>query len=202
VSTRAIVTIVDGKDTQRIYAHGDGYPAGVGQLVKYFAAIAPGIDMNSEFKKRIPNQKWSPYAHVANVSTHTNKFTAGLLGYLWQKGYTGAYLTDRNPLTEEPTDIDWHYIVTLPGDYGSSVKPKLQVYRGEDKGFKELPDVEWESYDGKTPYWVERKQHEAAEKKRKATGLKVPAVKPRAKKLRVINTGTGALLYGLKRSRR
>jgi hypothetical protein len=199
MSTRAIITITDGKKTQRIYAHGDGYPSGVGQLVKYFTNIAPGIDRNSGFKKYVPNQKWSPYASVSNVSTHTGKFVAGLLGYLWQKGYTGAYLTDRDPITEEPTDIDWHYIVTLPGDYGTRAKPKLQVYRGELKGFKELPNVEWESSDGETPYWVERKQHEAAEKKR----LKVPAVKPsRAKKLRVINTSTGALLYGLKRSRK
>jgi hypothetical protein len=220
VSTRAIVTATNGNETYRIYCHGDGYPAGLGQLVKYFTNIAPAIDPNSGFSKyksfRVnpktgkEDYKYSPYGSVPNAAGEPNKYIAALLGYLWKKGYTHAYLTDRNPVEEAKndwSDIEWHYVVNL-GDRGK--KPSLKVYRKEYTGegpnmkghFVELPNVEWESYDGKTPYWVERKQHEAAEKKRKATGLKVPAVKPRAKKLRVINTSTGALLYGLKRSRR
>lgn len=180
MSTRAIVTITDGKKIQRIYAHGDGYPRGLGQLVKYFTNIAPGIDPNSGFKKRVP--KYSPYGFVPNVAIEPDKFTASLLGYLWKKGYTSAYLTDRDPDQEAKndwSDVEWHYVVTLPGGYGTGKKPSLkvfeQVYTGTGehiKGhFEELKDVEWESYDGRTPYWVGRNNKEVNSKL-----MKVPPI--------------------------
>ena len=218
MSTRAIVTVTNGNKTRRIYCHGDGYPAGLGQLVKYFTNIAPVIDPNSGFSKykafRVnpktgkEDYKYSPYGHVPNVAGEPDKYIAGLLGYLWKKGYTSAYLTDRDPVKEAKddwTDIEWHYVVNLP-KMGSQAKPALKVYREESYGeadtrgmhkshFVELPDVEWESYDGKTPYWVERKNREAEEKKRKAAEMKVPAVRASRKKLRTINTPIGGIVY-------
>lgn len=204
MSTRAIVTITDGEKTQRIYAHGDGYPKELGQLVKYFTNIAPGIDPNSGFKKRIPGSKYSPYGFVPDVATEPDKFTASLLGYLWKKGYTSAYLTDRDPekeAKEDWSDIEWHYVVTLPGTYGTGRKPSLKVFEqtytstgdGGNKGsFKEIKDVEWESYDGKTPYWVVRKQQEAEEKKR-IRAMKVPAVVMSQKATRKFLRDTGGI---------
>lgn len=216
MSTRAIVTATDGKETYRIYCHGDGYPAGLGQLVKYFTNIAPAIDPNSGFSKyksfrKDPKTgketyKYSPYGFVPNAAGEPSKYIAALLGYLWKKGYTHAYLTDRDPVKEAKedwSDIEWHYVVNL----GRGGKPALKVFRQDYTGdspnmkghYTELPNVEWESYDGETPYWVERKRVEAEEKKRT---MKVPAVKaPRAKKLRTINTPIGGIIYSAKRGK-
>lgn len=212
MSTRAIVTVTNGDQTRRIYCHGDGYPRELGQLVKYFTNIAPSIDPNSGFSKYKAfrtnpktgkqDYKYSPYGFVPNVAGEPDKYIAGLLGYLWKKGYVSAYLTDRDPVKEAKedwTDIEWHYVVNL-GD--RSKKPSVKVYKQEYTGespnlkshFEELKDVEWESYDGQTPYWVERKnreEREKAEKLAKSRSMKVPPIVMSQKATKKFLGGTG-----------
>ncbi len=147
MSTRAIVTATskntwpdkDGKEETRIehwslYCHGDGYPNHLGKLVLDFAELAPGMDpnnhenFNTDSWDKMRKSGYDPYAFVPNVSGEADKFIAALAGYLWQQGYTSAYMTNRDAreeATEEHgTDIQWLYEVTFPDH-----KPKVETLK-------------------------------------------------------------------------
>ena len=141
MSTRAIVTAVNGGEKWSLYCHGDGYPAIVGRLVKNFAHLAPYIDVNNpkgrEAMRRrmdIPFEvrrgaKVSGYQYMANTSYDPSKFIAALAAFMVQKGYSGVYMTDRDPIQEAKqadTDIDWYYLVNM-----NNGNPRVRAYRME-----------------------------------------------------------------------
>lgn len=153
MSTRAIVTATSERDyTDKegevhhlsehwsLYCHGDGYPSCLGELVLDFAKLAPTIDPNNHehfYHESLDNMSksgYNPYAFVPNVSKEADKFIAAFAGYLWQQGYTSAYMTDRDArkeLTDQyGTDIEWLYEVTFNDD-----GPEVKVFNQCGKAF-------------------------------------------------------------------
>ncbi len=100
MSTTAGITIKDRFDTFYIYCHGDGDM--IGKMLKDICIESAKMDSNNH-KNYDENYKiWAP-----NASIEAKKFVAVLLGMLWEKGYTGAYLE-----TEELSG-NYNYLVRL-----------------------------------------------------------------------------------------
>jgi len=130
MSTRAIVKVTDGRDTYSLYCHGDGYPEYLGKRIRAFCHLAPYLDGNHPtnadqraYRKIADLHEWPNrpryYGRVAtyNVASEACKFVAILSAFLWQKGYCGAYLTQRDgrqEAAEDWTDIEWQYEIELP----------------------------------------------------------------------------------------
>ena len=133
MSTRAVIMARDKRERWSLYCHGDGYPSGLGKMVSDFVDLAPKIDPNNRDYIR-PVSYDDPYKFVSNVSSEAGKFIASLAGYLWQQGYTSAYMTNRDPrreLEERGTDIRWLYEIVLKG----GEDPVVQVFELTDMGF-------------------------------------------------------------------
>ena len=117
MSTRAIIKARDSEETWSLYCHRDGYPSHLGRMVLDFVELAPRIDPNNKYYQRGDSKdSYNPYQFIPNVSLEAGKFIASLAGYLWQQGYTSAYMTSRNPREEREkggTDIEWLYEVVL-----------------------------------------------------------------------------------------
>lgn len=152
MSTRAVITVksADGKDVRRLYAHGDGYPYYLGTRVSNFVDLAPRLDGNSPSRK-VQTSVYGgsrygrlsglgrAYAGMYNVSVEPDKFVPALITYLTTKGYSGLYLTDRDPEKEsqegDGTDIEWHYVITLGSDFGKKAKLESYYYNSSKHRF-------------------------------------------------------------------
>lgn len=137
MSTRAIIKATDERESWSLYCHGDGYPSYLGERVLKFAELAPKIDPNNHEHYERPSIN-NPYSFVPNVSSDADKFIAALAGYLWQQGYTSAYMTSRDARKElgaDLTDVDYLYEVTFRDN-----KPIVSVYENGGKEFVLLSD--------------------------------------------------------------
>lgn len=116
MSTRCIIKVRDPDETWSVYHHGDGYPDGVGQVVKDLVKNAPEIDPNSP-RHKPPDTDKSHKKYVPNVSQEAAKFAAVLCGVLWEKNFCGAYLTTRDAEKELAdgggTDVEFLYGVEI-----------------------------------------------------------------------------------------
>jgi hypothetical protein len=205
VSTRAIITVKGEGDTRRLYAHGDGYPSGVGAMVNNFLKILPSLGQFGS--RKVQTAAWGDYTRgkegrykkfsglgrayslMSNVAAEPDQFVPALTTYMNSKGYGSLYLTDRDPekeAKEEPygTDIEWHYVVTL-----NPTKPRLDVFSHDhNKGFKrhsqsideliEAEQAEWRRYQ------EEQRQKAAPVAKKKARTVSRKRVSSQIKGMR------------------
>lgn len=146
MATRAIVEIKgprhgDKEEVWRLYCHSDGYPEGLGVLVREAIDRAMTIDPNFHGDKPPADQGESLRDFVPNAACESDKFTAFLCGHLWERGYVSAYLTKRDPLKEREkdgwTDIDYLYRVELYGHQNR--RPSFQAFH-LDEETKEITD--------------------------------------------------------------
>jgi hypothetical protein len=126
-----------------------------------------------------------------NVSVEPDKFVPALITYLTTKGYSGLYLTDRDPekeIRDDYTDIEWHYVVTLGNDFGK--KANLDTYYNDydkKKFIKKAGSM-------KSLVEAERRASEAYRRKtEKERGTKTIVV---ARKRTATRKGTGATGLG------
>jgi hypothetical protein len=144
MSTRAIVIIQDAKtgnqeedkwnENYSLYCHGDGYPSYLGNLIEKCLDVAVLVDVNfhkpegdtyqliEKKDPRLPSWATNPGYGFPNAAGEACKLSAFLCGYMMLNGYSGCYLTTRDPFKEERTDIEHVYIIEV---FHGAKPPKL-----------------------------------------------------------------------------
>lgn len=113
MSTRAAIRCdtLNG-DPIYIYTHHDGYPEGVGALV---------LELGDWMRGEAPlpyatGEDFDPFRRVPpNTLGEPGKLAAVVLGHLWARGYTSAYITNH---WDRHGDLEYRYELTVRGQPG------------------------------------------------------------------------------------
>ena len=156
MSTRAIVEVIDERETWRLYCHGDGYPDYLGRILLDICNELAQIDTNcSDVKSKatlddVRCPVW-PKLWVPNVASEACKTVAVIAGVLWRRGYHGVYLTTRDPdkeVAEDGTDIEHLYRVNVSNRYLPVISwwtincDRERFYHHSDESFREKAGFE------------------------------------------------------------